>query len=55
MTILIKPAVIEGLKYVIYYRDGREVARIRTDNQLKTIVELMNSHKRRKTDAGKAV
>lgn len=47
MTILIKPAVIEGLKYVIYYRDGREVARIRTDNQLKTIIELTRNHKER--------
>jgi hypothetical protein len=47
MTILFKPFEKDGKKFVRYYRDGREVARIETGNQMKTIAELVRQQDKR--------
>lgn len=47
MTILIKPVILNGKKFVQYFRDGREVARIETRNQMQTIVELLRNQEGR--------
>ena len=55
MKILIKPLEVDGVKFVQYFKGGREVARIQTDNQLKTISEMFRRHIERKRNARQTV